>query len=213
MAFESTTRIFKTAFVSFWRNGWLSTATILVMVLALFVLGGLLLSSVLMNAILDDLQAKIDISVYFYPDTPESLIVNLKSEFEKIKEVKSISYVSQAEALERFKEDHKNDPILQETVAELKDENPLEASLNITASDPSKFQGIVLAVKAFNEKTIHSINYEDEKNQLAIERLSRIIAAARTTGAAAAGALWVPTSRLTAMPGACWSTSSVRRVR
>ena len=187
MIVESIRRICKTAFLSFWRNGWLSTATISVMSLALFVFGGLLLLSVLMNTILDGLQSKIDISVYFIPDTPEEKILDIKSNFEKILNVKGVSYVSQAQALETFKEKHKDDLVLQETIAELKDQNPLEASLNITAADASQFQGIASAVEAMDEKSIAKINFEE--NKVAIDRLSKIMAASRTTGAALAAIL------------------------
>ena len=58
-------RVITYAWLSFRRNGWLSTATILVMVLTLFVIGGLLLVSVIANTILNDLEQKIDISIDF----------------------------------------------------------------------------------------------------------------------------------------------------
>ncbi len=183
---ETFARIIKSAVVSFWRNGWLSTATVLVMVLTLFVIGGLLLSSVLMNTILDSLEERIDVSAYFFPDTPEGRIADLKSEFEKIPNVSAVSYVSQAEALERFRERHKNNPLILESLAEL-EENPLEASLNISASDTSKFQEIVTVIEARKEPTINKINFFE--NQRAIERLSKIMTATRTTGAVAAAIL------------------------
>src|SRR3989338_62251 len=183
---ETSSRIIKSAVVSFWRNGWLSTATVLVMVLTLFVIGGLLLSSVLMNTILDSLEERIDVSVYFLPETQEDLITSLKTEFEKIPNVSAVSYVCQAEALERFKERHKNNHLILESLAEL-EENPLEASLNISAADTSKFQEIVTAIEVQEEPTIDKINFFE--NQRAIERLSKIMVATRTTGAAIAAIL------------------------
>ena len=183
---ETSSRIIKSAVVSFWRNGWLSTAPVLVMVLTLFVIGGRFLSSVLMNTILDSLEERIDVSVYFLPNTQEELIVGLKADFEKIPNVSAVSYVSQAEALERFRERHKNNPLILESLAEL-EENPLEASLNISAADTSKFQEIVTAIEVQEEPTIDKINFFE--NQRAIERLSKIMVATRTTGAAIAAIL------------------------
>lgn len=183
MAIESLKRIMKSAAVSFWRNGWLSTATVLVMVLTLFVIGGLVLSSVLFNTILASVEEKIDVSVYFLPNTPEELIINLKSEFQKIPNVREVAYVSQAEALERFRERHKDNPVVIESLQELED-NPLEASLNISALDTLKFQDIVTAIEARQEPTVDKINFRE--NQLAIERLSKITTASKTTGAALA---------------------------
>src|SRR3989344_8404802 len=183
---DSIQRVLRSAVLSFRRNGLLSTATVLVMVLTLFVIGGLLLSSVLMNTILDRLEERIDVSVYFLPETQEELITSLKTEFEKIPNVSAVSYVSQAEALERFKERHKNNPLILESLAEL-EENPLEASLNISAADTSKFQEIVTAIDAREEPAIDKVNFFE--NQRAIERLSKIMTATRTTGAAIAAIL------------------------
>ncbi len=183
---ESTKRIIKSAALSFWRNGLLSTATVLVMVLTLFVIGGLLLSSVLMNTILDSLQKKIDVSVYFFPGTPEENILKLQDQFKLIPNVSSVSYVSQAQALEEFKQKHKDNPLIVESLAELEG-NPLEASLNISASDPSKFADIVSAIEAKKDKSIDKVNFYE--NQKVIERLSRIMTAARTGGASLAAIL------------------------
>ena len=176
---ESIQRIWQTAWLSFRRNGLLSTATVLVMVLTLFVVGGLLLSSVLMNTILDNLQRKIDVSVYFFPNTAEDSILKLRDAFQKIPNVSSVAYVSQEQALADFKEKHKNNPLISESLQEL-DQNPLEASLNITAEDPNKFQGIVQTIENRHEKTIDKINFYE--NQTVIERLNRIMNAARTAG-------------------------------
>mgnify|MGYP001605191842 CR=1 FL=1 len=62
-------RILVAAWRSFRRNGWLSTATILVMAEPLFVIGGLLLLSVVTNAVLTQLEQRIDISVEFNQGT------------------------------------------------------------------------------------------------------------------------------------------------
>ncbi|MBI3627164.1 MAG: ABC transporter permease [Candidatus Sungbacteria bacterium] len=177
---ELIRRISLSAALSFWRNGLLSTATVLVMVLALFVIGGLLLSSVLMNSVLDSLQNKIDVSVYFLPNTPEDLILGLKSEFLKIPNVKNILYVSQAEALENFKTKNQANPTIAESLKEL-DTNPLEGSLNITALDPTKFSDISSIIEARKEQSIDKINFHE--NQSAIARLTEIMNGSRSAGA------------------------------
>ena len=161
---EALKRIITSAFQSFWRNGLLSTATVLVTVLTLFVIGGLILSSVLMNTILDSLEQKIDVSIYFYQNAEEPVILALKSEFEKIPDVSAISYVSQAEALENFKAKHKDNPLIAESLAELQG-NPLQASLNISASDPAKFKDIVSAIEARKESSIEKINYYENNDR------------------------------------------------
>ena len=64
-------RIFRNAFISFWRNGWVSLATVLVMVLALFVVGSLFLFQVMLRSTLDEVEKKVDVSVYFKTDADE----------------------------------------------------------------------------------------------------------------------------------------------
>ena len=64
-------RVIKYGFHGFWRNGLLSAATILVMVLALIVFQGLMVFGVISKTAVASLQDKIDISVYFKTDAAE----------------------------------------------------------------------------------------------------------------------------------------------
>ena len=126
-------RVLVNAWLSFRRNGWLSTATILVMMLTLFVIGGLLLVSVVANTVLNDLEQKIDISMSFRKATQEATILAVKREVEALATVREVNYVSPEEALADFKEKHANDPTVLASLEELGDENPLPATLNIKA--------------------------------------------------------------------------------
>lgn len=183
---ESIKRIVKSALISFRRNASLSTATVLVMVMTLFVIGGLLLSSVLMNTILDELENKIDVSVYFLSGTDEDAILALKKQFEQIPNVRSIEYVSQAQALEIYKQDNKDNKIITDSLSELVD-NPLEASLNITAVDPTKFSDIVAKIEARKDPTIDKVDYH--QYQQVIDRFANITRQSRTAGAVLAAVL------------------------
>ena len=60
---------------NFWRNGWLSTATVSIMTLTLLVITVLLMLNVVANVVLANLQNKIDISVYFKLETHEEEIL------------------------------------------------------------------------------------------------------------------------------------------
>ncbi|OHA01992.1 MAG: hypothetical protein A3H71_01530 [Candidatus Sungbacteria bacterium RIFCSPLOWO2_02_FULL_48_13b] len=182
--FVKLKRVIKAAMASFWRNGWLSTATILVMASTLFVIGGLLLSSYLLNSTLASFQQKIDISVYFPPDTPEDAVLDFKSKFETIPNVSAVTYVSQAEALERFKQDYKTNQIIVDSLNEV-DGNPLQASLNIRAADTSRFSEIVTALEKLKDAAAPKIDFTiDYRERVkAIDKLTKIIAVARLSGA------------------------------
>lgn len=177
---ESIKRIFKWGFKNFWRNGWLSTATVSIMVLTLLVITVLLMVNVVANAVLDNLENKIDISVYFKLQTPEEKILEVKSQLEKLAEVESIGYTSQNEALISFKEKHKDNPVLLQSLDEL-DSNPLEASLNIKAREASQYASINQFLESVHYKDIiDKVNYLQNKG--VIEKLSKIIIDVKTIG-------------------------------
>lgn len=177
-------RIITYAWLSFLRNGWLSTATILVMMLTLFVIGGLLLVSVIANTILNDLENKIDISMSFKLGTQEATILGVRREIEVRQQVKEVNYVSPEEALADFREKHKDDPTVLASLEELGEENPLPATLNIKAQNPSELSGIAEFLADKKYPSVEKINYFE--NQKVIERLSAVVRGVRSAGAAVA---------------------------
>lgn len=114
--FLTLRRVIKAGFQDFWRNGWLSAATVSVMALALSMVMGLLLLSVLTEALVTNLENKIDVAVYFNPGTEETEVLRVKNDLLVLSEVKSVVYVSEDEALARFKERHKDDPIISQAL-------------------------------------------------------------------------------------------------
>lgn len=170
-------RVFKSGIVSFWRNRWISTATILIMVITLSLITSLFLVSVVADSILKDLEEKVDISVYFKLDTPENEILKIKTELEGISDVKGVEYVSRDAALAKFEESHQNNPLIIKSLQEL-GENPLEASLNIKAKVIDEYE----TVASFLESPrfsgyVDTVNYR--QNQKVIEKLSSILSAIR----------------------------------
>lgn len=165
-------RILKSGWQSFIRNYWLSTATVAVMILALFVIGGLALFNVMTQAIVENLEGRVDVSVYFNKDTEEAKVLSVRQELVELPEVKSVDYISQEEALKNFQERHKDNEVLLQSLQEL-DQNPLEPSLNIKANEASQYESIsnYLAQDRF-QGIIDKINYK--QNQDIINRLTRL---------------------------------------
>ena len=173
-------RIIKYGFLGFWRNGWLSTATLSIIVLALLVFEGLIISNVLTKTALTSLQEKIDISVYFKSNTSEDDILKIKKSLESLAEVKGVEYISRDRALEIFKERHKDDPTITQSLEELK-ENPLLASLNIKAHNPKEYVTIADHLEKADFKVwFEKVTYA--QNAIVIERLGRIIDTAEKGG-------------------------------
>lgn len=174
-------RIVKYGVSSFIRNGWLSASTISIMVLALIVFEGLIIFNVIAKGAVESIQDKIDVSVYFKTNVTEDSILNIKRSLEGLSEVKGVQYISRDEALNIFREEHKSDEVITETLNQL-DENPLLASLNIKAKDPRHYGTIAayLDKPAFNEQ-IEKVTYT--QNHLVIDRLISFVDTIRNGGA------------------------------
>ncbi len=192
MFWVNTKRVFKAGFVNFFRNGFVSLASILVMSITLLVIAATIFLGAVFNYTLNVVKDKVDVNVYFTTAAPESDILSLKKSLESLPEVAEVSYMTREQALENFRVRHENDNVTLSALEEL-DENPLGASLNIRAKDPSQYEGISRflesknAVGAATASIIDKINYY--QNKVAIENLSRIIDTANIFGIAVTVAL------------------------
>jgi len=173
-------RIFKHGFQNFWRQRLISVATLTVMLLALIVFSSLIIFNVVATSALDSIQEKIDISVYFKTNAPEDEVLRIKRSLEELEEVKSVEYISRDKALEMFKERHLEDATITQAVDEL-GENPLSASLNIKADDPSKYSLIASYLEHNTlDEYVEKVSYA--QNQVVIDRLASIINISRRAG-------------------------------
>ena len=126
--FISLKRIIKYGWKSFSKNIGLSIATVFILILTILLATSFFIVEKATQFVISDLQEKVDISVYFRDDCPEEEILGIKEEIECISEVKKVEYISQNQALETFKERHKEDRVLMESLEEL-GSNPFLASL------------------------------------------------------------------------------------
>jgi cell division transport system permease protein len=185
MLWTNIKRVIKAGFVNFWRNGFVSLASMLVMTITLMVIGSIIFGSVLLTSSLDQIKDKVDINVYFVTGAAESDILAIQKSVEAMPEVDSATYVSADDALAAFKTRHENDQLTLQALDELAD-NPLGAELNIKAKDPSQYAGIAdfLNTQSVSPSDglpiIDKINYN--QNKTAIDELSNIINAGQRLG-------------------------------
>lgn len=175
MFWINTKRIVKSGFVSFWRNGFVSLSSVLIITLTLFSLGGIVFAGALLNSSLEEVKSKVDINVYFVSSAKEDEILALKNKIASLPEVANIEYVSREKALANFKERHVNDEITLQALEELGD-NPLGAILNISAKETSQYEGIAKFLDSEageNNSFIDKVNYY--QNKAAIDTLTRMI--------------------------------------
>lgn len=173
-------RIIKYGLQTFQRNGWVSLATIVVMILALLVFHFLIIFDVITGQIVTALNDKIDIAVYFKNDAKEDDILRLEGALADLSEVKKVEYISKAKALAIFKSRHENDAIISQALDELND-NPLLASLNIKAENPEYYAVIAEYLEGDNlVGIVEKVTYN--QNRGAIERLSSVVGTLQNFG-------------------------------
>jgi len=178
-------RVSKAGFFNFWRSGYVSLASVLVMVVTLLVIGSVIFISAVLNITMEELRNKVDINVYFITTSQEKDILSIKTKIESLPEVSNVEYISREKALENFRLRHENDQITLQALDELGD-NPLGATLNIKAKEPSQYEGVANFLNEENilssdgSKIIDKINYFE--NRTAIDKLSRIINSAEHLG-------------------------------
>ncbi|MDP2704903.1 MAG: permease-like cell division protein FtsX [Patescibacteria group bacterium] len=185
MFLTTTKRILKSGFFSFWRNGFVSLSSVLIMVVTLSVIGSIIFLGAILDSTLTEIRNKVDVNVYFVTSAAEDDILSIKARLETLPEVNEVTYVSREQALEDFKERHKDDQFTIQALEELTD-NPLGAVLNIRASEPSQYEGVAKFLEGDNilskegSPIVDKINYF--QNKAAIDRLTKIINSADKLG-------------------------------
>ena len=181
----SIKRMFVSGWKNFARGGAVSTATVLIMVVTLSIIGSLIFLSALLSFTLDAVKDKVDVSVYFVTTASETDILAVKDRLEKLSQVKEVVYTSAEEALTAFRSRHASDQLTLQALDEIGG-NPLDASLSVKAKDPSEYESIVSFLEASpalsvgGSSIIDRINYVQNKE--VIDRLSLAIRATREIG-------------------------------
>ncbi|MDZ4226064.1 MAG: permease-like cell division protein FtsX, partial [Patescibacteria group bacterium] len=97
-------RVVKAGLQDFMRNGFVSFASVLMMVFTLFIIGLALFSGVILGTALEEFRDKADMNIYFTTDAPESAILELQATLSALPEVESIDYISRDVARAQVRE-------------------------------------------------------------------------------------------------------------
>ena len=170
---------------NFIRGGAVSVATVVIMTVTLAIIGSLIFLSALLSYTLSTIKDKVDVSVYFVTTASEGSILAVKDQLENLPQVDKVTYTSASEALAAFRERHASDQLTLQALNEL-GSNPLDASLEVRAKDPSQYESIVSfldaspALSAGGASIVDRINYQQNKE--VIDRLSLAINATQEIG-------------------------------
>lgn len=178
-------RVLRAGVTNFWRNGFVSLSSMVVMFITLFMITSLIFLSAVLKYSLEEIKNKVDIDVYFVSKASEADIFSLKKSIESLSEVAAVNYTSKDQALINFKERHKDDATTLQALEELGD-NPLTASLSVKAKEPSQYEGIAKflntsdLVNGGGNPIIEKVNYY--QNRTVIDKLTKITTAANKFG-------------------------------
>jgi len=165
---------------NFFRNGWLSVATISIIVLTLFIINTVSIITVISKKTLENIQQKIDVSIYLKNGTSDADGRSFADNLKKYDGVKDVRYISKEEALVVFKEKHSKDAIILQSLEELG--NPLQTSVSIKIEKADAYQTILDRVNGSEYKNIISdFDYYSEKKPM-IDKLNGIIQTIKEVG-------------------------------
>lgn len=169
--FISFIRVVKFSFQDVFRNIWLSLVTIIILVLSLFTINMLLVVKVIGDTAVDAIKEKIDVNLFLKTDADENSILALKSEISNLNDVREVSYISKAQALENFKKNHSDNPEVLEALKVL-GTNPLSPTLVIKPKNLDNFDNFINKLNAINNSNIESRNFTNYK--IMLEKINSI---------------------------------------
>lgn len=178
-------RVARYGLIGFIRNGFVSLAAVLVMLVTLFFIANLMISNGAMRATLQELTEQVDVTIYFLTTAPEEEILTLKQSLEALPEVEAVIYETREQALATFRERHKNDQLTLQALDELS-ENPLSASLSVRAKETSQYESVANYLEAQRGSgtgpgaSIERVNFT--QNKIAIDRLTDVINTSERNG-------------------------------
>ncbi len=177
---SSIKRVIRSGYKSFSRNLGPNAATVFVMVMVIFLITFLYFLNPVSDVLIRNIEERMDISIYFEEGIEDGDIFGIKGEISDMPEVKEIEYVSREEALERFTERFKDNPVIMESLSEI-GRNPFLASLNIKAWQPSNYEVIAGYIEAAPFKSlINKVDYYERRP--VIDKVASITDNLRTGG-------------------------------
>lgn len=175
-------RICKFALQNFWRNVWLSTVTISIMVLALMSVNFFILLNALLDKSIQTIEQKVNVTVYFQPTAQDADIKNFISRVSGLPEATAVDFVSKDTALEHLKSKYQNDQDIQGSLQELQG-NPLTASAVIHAESIEGYSAILTIINDTAYQPLIERQSFDDRTHI-IERISELKGNVKRVGTA-----------------------------
>lgn len=179
MNFSTLPRIIRSGVFSFYRNGWLSVAATGIVTFSLVLVSTFVLLLLLGQSVIQNIQQKIDVEVFFKDDAKVTDIMTIKDQLAQNPNAQSVRYISKQEALQIYKgQNQRNQKLLSQLSEE---DNPLPASLQVKAKNPENLDAFGSVLDSdFAKPLVESRS--DKENRDIIQRLQRIVSFIRNLG-------------------------------
>jgi cell division transport system permease protein len=125
------------------RNLLMTVAAISTVAISLLLLGGVAILHMAVRNMTYSWEAKVEVSAYLSNDITEGELQALQTEITELPQVQDVTYVSQAEALEEFKQIFQGQPELYETLTA----DSLPASLRVKLHDAEDTESVAALIR------------------------------------------------------------------
>jgi cell division transport system permease protein len=172
-------KTFKNGWENFWRQGFLTFATSLVIFIAVILGTGLFFFQGGVSFLTQQLEDKIDISVTFKSGVERDAILQIKDNLLTLSQVKKVDYISSEDAYNAFVTNHEGDKYME--ALSLLGANPFLPALRIQTKEPSQYKDVsdYLAKDEYKD-LISEVN--DYKRGVMIQKLSDITRSVQVLG-------------------------------
>ena len=145
------------AFTSFWRNSFMSIASIATVAVSFFILGLFLIMVANLDYFADNLENQVQISVYLKDDLTTDQVMSVGSRLKALPDVKELEFTNKDQAMDKLKERMKDQPGILDA---FDGKNPLPTSYTLTLSNPEQVKKTAAVVGEYDE--VESTHYGQE---------------------------------------------------
>lgn len=157
MKFSTSEYFIKEVYLSFKRNTWMTLASILTVVLSLFILGFFSIAVLNLNKLANTLESQVQVSVYLKYDINKEDLDETKRVLENIEGTQSVKYITRDEAMKNFKDRLGDQQFLLDA---LDNTNPLPDSFSVVVTTPEQVKEVADVAQTLF--TVESVSYSQD---------------------------------------------------
>ncbi len=157
MKFSTSEYFIKEVYTSFKRNTWMTLASVLTVVISLFILGFFSIVVLNLNKLADTLESQVQVSVYLKDDINEDDLDDTKKILEAVEGTQKVNYITRDEAMQNFKDRLGDQQFLLDA---LDNTNPLPNSFTVIVSAPEQVKKVADVAQTLY--TVESVSYSQD---------------------------------------------------